>query len=286
MNHLPFISEVPELLSQWDFEKNTDINPDEITLGSNIKVWWVCPRGHNWRICPNLRNQGNGCVYCANKKVLSGYNDLATSRPDLAAQWDHSKNGALKPEDVLPGTPRKVWWICQKGHSWETPVSARTSGGRNCPYCSGQRVIPGINDLATLYPDLAREWNYEKNNGLLPTEVMPGSQKKVWWLCGKGHQWQAVIHSRRSHGCPVCSGRKVEKGKNDLLTILPETASEWDYEKNNGLTPGDVCVRSNRHFWWICKKGHKWKATPADRYAGYGCPFCKGQIKMRTYYMS
>ena len=178
MDNLPFISEIPELLSQWDYEKNTDIRPDEITFGSNRKVWWTCPKGHSWRISPNLRKQGNGCVYCANKKVFPGFNDLATSHPALAAQWDHNRNGSLKPDDVLPGTHRKVWWVCEKGHSWETSVSTRTSGKRGCPYCAGQRILPGINDLATLYPGLVQEWDYEKNTGLSPTGIMPASKKK------------------------------------------------------------------------------------------------------------
>ena len=66
-------------------------------------------------------------------------------------------------------------------------------------------------------PTLANEWNYEKNNGLTPADVMPNSDKKVWWKCKNGHEWQAMIGNRhRGNGCPYCSGRYAIKDENDL----------------------------------------------------------------------
>ena len=122
---------------------------------------------------------------------------LAETNPELAAQWHPTKNGDLTPKQVSRGSHMKVWWKCQKGHEWQTTIYHRTNGS-GCPYCTGQKVIKGENDLQTVNPVLANEWNYEKNKGLTPEDVMPYSNKKVWWICNQGHEWQATINHRMS----------------------------------------------------------------------------------------
>ena len=134
--------------------------------------------------------------------------------------------------------------------------------------------------MQTVNPTLANEWNYEKNNGLTPIDVMPNSGKKVWWICSKGHEWQSSIdHRNNGCGCPYCSGGKVLNGYNDLQTVNPTLAKEWNYEKNNGLTPADVMPNSNKKVWWKCSKGHEWQATIGNRNKGRGCPYCSGRKK-------
>ena len=72
--------------------------------------------------------------------------------------------------------------------------------------------MPGHNDLQSVNPALAKEWNYEKNNGLTPMVVMPNSGKKVWWKCSKGHEWQARVADRnKGRGCPICKKTKSKK---------------------------------------------------------------------------
>ena len=99
-------------------------------------------------------------------RLVKGENDLATVNPVLAKEWHPTKNGNLNPEDITSGSSKEVWWLCPKGHSYSMVVNQRTKRGYDCPYCSGQRVLKGINDLATTNPELAKEWNYEKNSGL------------------------------------------------------------------------------------------------------------------------
>ena len=109
---------------------------------------------------------------------------------------------------------------------------------------------------------------------------MPNSDKKVWWKCSKGHEWQASIsHRSQGRGCPYCSGRKTLKGYNDLQTINPAVAKEWNYEKNNGLMPADVTPNSDIKAWWKCSNGHEWQATIGSRHKGSGCPgsYCRWQ---------
>ena len=94
--------------------------------------------------------------------------------------------------------------------------------------------------LATEYPDIANEWHPTKNGILKPTDVTAGSHKKVWWICNKGHNWIAPIHSRTltKSNCPYCSNRKVLSGFNDLASTNPTVANEWNFEKNLGLYIG------------------------------------------------
>ena len=276
----------PDLLQEWDLNRNLLHSPDHLSPGSNAMVWWVGKKGHSWRISPNHRSRGSGCPYCANKKVLPGYNDLATLRPDLIVSWDYEKNSPLTPEQVTEKSKKRAWWICEKGHSWRTIISNRTHHGRGCPYCAGQKVLPGENDLMTLKPEIAKEWDYEKNGQLTPDMVMPGSGHKAWWKCKKGHSWQAVIGSRALNGCPYCSERIPIKGVNDLATVSPELAVEWDYEKNCQLIPTDLLPMSNRKVWWICKAGHSYRASPSERQNGNNCPKCNGHAKMRTSFIS
>lgn len=275
----------PEMVKEWDYEQNTDCTPEEMRPGSNTPVWWRCALGHSWKVSPNHRSRGSRCPYCTNKKVLRGFNDLKTLLPEDAKLWDYEKNGSLTPEMVTPYSHKQVWWRCEKGHSWHGYISNRTLHKRGCPYCAGQRVISGENDLLTKNPELATEWDYYRNGSLRPENVMPGSQKKVWWKCAEGHSWQAAVYSRKKNGCPLCSGRQVVPGVNDLKTMMPEIAKEWDYEKNGGLRPENVAAQSNRHVWWRCNKGHSWKAQVFERYNSNGCPKCDGRIKMRTYYL-
>ena len=71
---------------------------------------------------------------------------------------------------------------------------------------------------------LMAEWDWEKNAalGFDPDKLTLGSERKVWWKCSKGHGWEAVCYSRTAgNQCPICSGRKVLVGYNDLSTLLP-----------------------------------------------------------------
>ena len=271
----------PELVEQWNFEKNGDLLPSMVACGSTKKVWWKCSKGHEWKTSIYVRaKKGLGCPYCSNQKVLKGYNDLATLKPELVKEWDYDKNNKLGiyPDEVTCGSGKKVWWKCNKGHEWQTVINKRSIRKYGCPYCSNQRVLSGYNDLATINPKLAQQWDYEKNRNLLPTMVAHHSNVRVWWKCSKGHEWQASISSRAvgDSGCPICVNQKVLSGYNDLATLNPELANEWDYEKNRDLLPSQVTCGTDRKVWWKCKVcGHEWQAGIGNRNRlKQGCPEC------------
>ncbi len=276
MSEKKYLIDNPALMAEWNWEKNNELNfnPTFLTLSTNKNVWWKCVKGHEWQATGHNRNRGTGCPYCSNKKVLQGYNDLATLNPPLVQEWNYTLNNDLRPEHVTPKSEKKVWWQCKKHHVWQAMVADRNNG-KGCPYCSGLYAIKGETDLQTVNPILASEWDYENNNGLTPMDVLPHSEKRVWWICKNGHKWQARIASRTNgNGCPYCSGRIAVKGKNDLLTLNPYLAKEWNYSLNGDLTPEKVTAKSGQKVWWKCKDEHEWQAVISSRAIGRGCPVC------------
>ena len=142
----------------------------------------------------------------------------------LLREWDTAHNLPLTPQTVTYGCHTSAWWRCENGHEWKAAVYTRIAGAR-CPYCTGRKVLVGFNDLATQHPELARQWDYRKNAPLVPADISAGSHRSVWWRCEKGHSWRASIHSRASGcGCPICAGRQILVGENDLATVDPELA--------------------------------------------------------------
>ena len=271
-----YVSDNARLMTEWNWERNDELsfNPALITLGTHKNVWWKCVKGHEWQATGHNRSRGTGCPYCSNKKVLQGYNDLATLNPCLAKEWHYPLNNDLSPEHVTAKSEKKVWWQCKKHHVWQAMVADRNNG-KGCPYCSGRVAIRGENDLKTLNPALAQEWDYELNGNLKPENMTANSGRKVWWKCKDGHKWQARIASRTNgNGCPYCSGRIAVKGKNDLLTLNPYLAKEWNYSLNGDLTPEKVTAKSSQKVWWKCKDGHEWQAVISSRAIGRGCPIC------------
>ena len=276
-----------DLLIQWDAEANLPFTPETITRGSSRSIWWICDKGHTWQATPYARTANRtGCPVCVGKKVVPLENDLATRCPEVASEWNDSKNGYLRPETVSPNSHRKVWWKCRKcGYEWVAEIKSRAGINKSgCPCCADKTVVLGTNDLATKYPLLVSEWHSSKNEALKPCDVLPGTDKKVWWQCKHGHEWQAEISSRaRGAGCPICAGRAVVPGENDLGSAKPQIATEWRPTKNGLLRPENVTVYSNRKAWWICKEGHEYAAVISRRVSGSGCPYCANRKVLTGY---
>ena len=197
-------NERPDLLSEWDRDRNR-LLPAEVSQGSEKKVWWRCPQGHTYDAYVFSRVAGDGCPYCAGKRVLAGFNDLATTDPALAAEW---ADDALTPAQVNRGSHKSVKWRCALGHEYKAEVYARSSG-TGCPYCSGKKVLVGFNDLATTHPKIAAQWDETLNGSFTPQMVTRGSNRRAWFRCQEGHVWSAFIFSRtkaKGTGCPICAG--------------------------------------------------------------------------------
>jgi hypothetical protein len=279
--------ERPKLIKEWHPDKNGQLQPKDFSLKSGKLITWICSsnKAHVWKAKISSRANGGGCPYCSNKKV-DEQNCLAAVNPSLAAEWHLTKNGELKPEDVVAGSNKKVWWQCMKNseHAWMTSVDVRHREKTGCSICSGHKVSMS-NCLLTVNPSLAAEWHPAKNRGLTPEGVVAGSNKKVWWQCSKdlSHEWQSTVVARnRGNKCPMCSGRKLHVS-NCLAIVNPNLAAEWHPTKNGDLTPYDFTRGSKKvKIWWICPENHEYQALILTRSHGHGCPECAREIKRET----
>lgn len=275
-----FAETYPILAKEWAIDRNS-VSLDSVTSGMNKKVWWVCQKNpkHEWvASVSNRAKNGSGCPYCSGYKPFSGETDLATLRPDIAKEWHPSKN-SIQPNQVTVGTTKQVWWRCpaKETHEWLATVNSRTNMGSGCPICTNKAVLAGDNDLETTHPHVLKSWNYHRNS-ILPSELVAGSSKKVWWVCQKNpkHEWvsPALRRAVLGYGCPICAGKKVLQGDNDLLSCFPYIAKEWHLEKNV-FTPDTVTWGSKKSVWWKCDRGHEWVSRIADRTVkGAGCRRC------------
>ncbi|MBI5578873.1 MAG: zinc-ribbon domain-containing protein [Deltaproteobacteria bacterium] len=133
-------------------------------------------------------------------------------------------------------------------------------------------------NLYVLRPDLAKEWHPTKNGNLGPKDVTPGSSMKVWWLCEKGHWWQASVRCRtRGMRCSYCLS--VQKhGDQRMVDLKPELLKEWHPSRNRDIRGVDVLAHHREKVWWICSHGHEWEASIRSRIKGKLCPFCSDMM--------
>jgi hypothetical protein len=206
-----------EIASQWHPTKNGELTPDSIVLMSDKKVWWISECGYEWEAAPNSRKTA-ACPECVRLRIKRGLNDLVSVDPVIAAEWHPTKNSPLILRHISIGSEKKVWWLCAESHEWEAMVKNRVSKKIGCPECSGRKkfngrkfqgrnLTLGINDLATISPEVAAEWHPTKNGDLTPQQVTDVSHKKVWWLGSCGHEWEYEVRHRvkKGKGCRICS---------------------------------------------------------------------------------
>ena len=216
-NETRLTAKAPKVASEWHPKKNGSLRPSELSYGSSRVVWWRCNKNpkHEWRTSVQNRTgrEATGCPYCSNKKV-DPKKSVAALYPEVAAQWDETKNGELTPRDVVPGSSSvRVWWKCPNGpdHEWHQNPRERCLAGSGCPFCRGARVSV-TNCLATLAPEIANDWHPSRNGRLTPAHVTCGTDRKAWWRCRNNprHIWEATVVHRvsRGQGCPTCAGKR------------------------------------------------------------------------------
>ena len=176
---------------------------------------------------------------------------LLEANPELAQQWHPTKNVLLTPNDVTHGSNKKAWWVCSQGHEWQAMIKSR-SAGTGCPHCAGKKKLSADYCLDAVNLTLACEWHPSMNGSLTPQHVTPASAKKIWWVCNKGHEWQATVNKRSSskRGCPYYCAGKTVCSDNCLQSINLELSRQWHPIKNGSLTPAGVTAYSSKMAWW------------------------------------
>lgn len=243
----------PNLAKEWHPILNASLTPKHVKPKSNKKVWWVCPRGHEWQAVICDRSVGNGCPVCAGK-IVHQDNCLATVNPTLAAEWHPTKNLPATPKDITANCRRRIWWQCKKGHEWQAYMYNRSIGD-NCPYCGGKKVNID-NCLATVLPEIAKEWDHEKNHPRTPYDVTHGSGIAVWWKCRFGHSWKtSVCNRKKGTNCPICSNQTslVELAiYAELKVLFPNAENRKKIEKlevDIYIEEYDLAVEFDGYYW-------------------------------------
>ncbi len=202
---------------------------------------------------------------------------IENTHPQIASQLHPTKNDSTSTKNITAQSRKSFWWICDvnPSHSYQASFQVRckqfNKGMHNpCPEC---------NSLNTNYPDLAKQWDSEKNLPNKPETISCGSNFVATWICtdNQSHMWQQSVKSRvyalkknvtRGSECPICLNIKASVDT-CLSKTHPLLAAEWDYDENTkiGLSINQVTYVSRAKAFWICSKNHnhQWAAVIRDR---------------------
>lgn len=296
LTHNEFIE---RLLQNNESYRNGEIKILDKYISSSQKVTVKCLLCNRiWKSNPQDLMAGHscGCNRGSINRYIKGTNDFETCCSDACLDWDYSKNKKL-PSEYTKTSRDIVFWKCHVcGHEWTSSILTRARDKGKCKECKkrncGRRVISEEElenrrcqlvqkrgSLLQKDPVVASYWHPTKNGRLTPNEVTVSSGKKVWWICNKGHEWQATIANMKYKPyCSVCNNngitRLVIPGVNDLVTKNPMLMKEWDFE-NNSIDPVTISPGSHKKAFWKCNTcGHRWEAVISDRNRGHGCPEC------------
>jgi len=251
----------PLLSDQLHPTKNGSFSGKTLVFGSNQKMWWICNEGHEWRTSVVKRVSDNsGCPVCIGQQVQAGFNDLSTTNPILAAQWHPTRNDPLKPSEIQSCSNKKVWWLCSENHEWQATVNNRSTLTRGCPYCSNQSIQASLNDFATLHPILAAEWHPTKNGSLSASTVSSGTDKKIWFVCDQGHEWETSLHHRtgtKRTGCPNCANL-VSKQEVEVADFLKDLGMDVVTSDRKTIKPFELDILITEKKFAVEFNGLRW----------------------------
>ena len=308
-HEIPMVSENPNLMKHWDPENTID--PNTIKCTSQKKAMWLCPLcGYRWEATISSREKStHKCPCCELKFVVKpGINDIFTLIPEAKLDYDFEKNKDIDISMHGVGSTQPIWWKCHVcGHTWQMNISTRVKredgkyslySCQKCFHNDTSRIIA----VASM-PKLMRFWDFKKNHeiGLDPNTTSAHAKKQAFWRCEKcGYEWSVSIARRRisPDECPHCQSgysKAIKRGKNDVLTLLPEIAEIYDFRKNdeNGIDIYSLSIQSHVKAFFSCTKcGHKWespiskrvKKTEYGTYRIVGCPNCNNlKLRKQTY---
>ena len=264
----------PTVAAQFDPYRNGGLTAADVTHSSRTHYTWTCESGHSHVTSPFKKTAGTyNCAVCSNRTVRHGANCLITTHPDIAAMWADEWGNRKSPFTISAGTNPLSYWRCHNGHRFFMRPWEITSGRRGCNQCVRERTIRPEDSLAATHPDLLERWHPELND-LTPDQVTHGERRTIWWICEKGHEFDARLDKMTlGQKCPICTSRRLVSGQNDLQTIEPILCREYDTWSNwkaaRNIFPSDNLL------WWRCHaKKHLLEQTVYNRRQSGGCPKC------------
>ncbi|MDC0184127.1 zinc-ribbon domain-containing protein [Candidatus Poseidoniales archaeon] len=281
----------PNLVEEW--HPDNEGTAFDFMPRSKKNKKWICSKcNHQFemgiqartdtRSSAGTKETGRGCTSCSGHEVhTDGSNSLAVEFPEIASEFDLEKNAPLTPETIRSGTSKMVDWICSKcSHEWNARLNSRTLNGNGCNACSNHKLhIDGRNSLASMFPEITKDFHPTKNAPLTPDAIVAGTNRMLWWSCHVcDNEWRSMGSTRiRGHGCRFCSSRPRlhSDGRNSMAKTHPQLAAEFHPTKNAPLTPDTIVAGVRRTLWWICSKcSHEWPTPGYHRANNRNCPAC------------
>lgn len=298
-----FATKFPKAVGYWDYDGN-DLPPEKSLVTNQTKFSMICPRCgkiHTKR-SDGVERNGAYCERCS--QILSRLDKVESFReayPVAAKMWDDCDNH-IKSDSLTVQSQEKGKFLCPGGrypgkphifirsvqavvHSIEASKKSKKEDCKKyngCPICAGFVVSTGINDFKTMCPNLTKLWDYSRNKRK-PEDVYYLSEKKYHFICPEGHDYSKdLLHMARSEkigatGCPVCKGKEVRPGVNDVATTHKHMMRYWDYNINE-LDPTTVTAGSNKlikSHCRFCGKVYETKVYDWVNSLVVACPNCR-----------
>ena len=224
-----YLSSYPQLVKEFDFEKNVKLKPEDLSHGCHVRIWWKCVKGHSWdATVANRTYHKSRCPDCSKKRLSKSHNlriYLKQNNPELLKFWNKKKN-KKKCEDVFPSTTDKYWWYCQHCNTesflsspkdvFRKQIEKRNKYCKKCSSTNGrslrvekfvQKMVQINGNILDQMPEITKEWDYDKNKKG-PESYTSNSHQKVWFKCLYGHpSYPATIYNKfnKKTKCPKCT---------------------------------------------------------------------------------
>ncbi|WP_270473687.1 zinc-ribbon domain-containing protein [Holdemanella porci] len=267
-----FKERYPEL--EQYYAKDNDLPFEKAVISDTTPRNWICEHGHEFEDSfYKIHKRGYRCPYCESVKALQGFNDFAHFHPDLAQDYDVEKNGNKASEVTVSN--RLVYFKCKEGHSFKRSIIQHIQLNGKCPVCNRRLLQKGVNDLATIYPEIVLFWDYEKNEKR-PDEVFATLPNKYFFICSNGHHFECTLKElvENNFHCPVCEGKRVDPEKTSLQALNPKLALE--FSANNDFTADQIPLDTSKNVLWTCPTcGDDYLFPVNERSIGdNSCPYC------------
>jgi hypothetical protein len=222
----------------WDYEKNGDVKPEDVSKGTHKKFWFKCDNcPHSFIISLSNLNQGQWCPYCVIpskkrcdgdclfcfNKSFSSFEGLTPSGKRKVDCWDYEKNGDVKPDDVAIKSNKKIWFKCDVcPHSFHSLLN-NVSSGLWCPFCSSktlcqrecdfcfQKSFASFDEVTPVGNKKIDCWEIERNGEILPINVFKSSGKIYSFKCDQCyHVFDSPLRDIiTGNWCSYCSSHKL-----------------------------------------------------------------------------
>ena len=342
----------PELVKEWNVEKNKNLMPHMVMEKSPKKVWWICSKcGYEWQMSLYNRSKGGYCPRClrieqsiAQSTPIIGVNDLLSQKPDLCKEWHPTKNETT-PDNITVSSNKKVWWLGKCGHEWRATVGSRSSG-RGCPVCLKEykisypekiiyfylkRTLHNLEVFENYHPEFLKQKEYDiaipsirigieydgynwhksvqkdqekdiisRNNNYTiirirekKCEIYDSSSIKIYYDEKDNNNLKEVILkilemvSKITHmdynldfnlerdNISILELLEMNKKENSIANLFPNVIKEWHPIKNGTLKPEYISAHTHKKMWWVCSKGHEYQMVVKHKTEdNCGCPIC------------